>query len=883
MARQFRTLKNTYTSGEQDPSLALREDIKHYYNGADKLRNVIVRPQGGVDRRWGTRYIDSIWPMIDWINSGTPTAPNGGTAANGIDNSGSTFVTTTVNISTTNPYVVFHYDLGAATEIWKVEIRNAKLTNTTTLTSDEFFIQYSLDNIAWSNFGPAFKTLSGTSYTGRARSGTTRTPVTARYWRFARIGATDLGAAKVQISDFLVYEPYPQPDTRSNVRFIPIDYNGDTKYMLVLTDDNAAIYKDETWQTDSRQNILTDDLPEMGWCQSFDTVFSFHNDYPIRRLVREGFDDQWDYAQIDFDQQPVYQFTDTPQPGVITLQPSATSGSTTLTASAAFFTSGMATGWVFELPFYKGKEGGVCISTGFTDSTHLSVDVLKDFAGTQAVPGAIVREPAFTTTRGYPAGGIFHEGRFDLFNHPQARNVIWASRVGRPFNFDDSDTLDDFAFVYEMTGDNPPQIFAMVSGRHLQVFGHASEFYALPNDAPLTPNSIVVKHTTDSGSKQIGLRPVGVDGATLFARRGGTEIDEFVYADTEQAYQADPVSLLSSHLLNDIQQLFAKPATNTQETNQLYAVNDDGTLYCLASLRRQDVTAASLLITDGLFLQGECVGDKIYLAVERSINGTTANYLEVADNDSLTDCGKRGTITYETYTATAGQTVFNWVFTDPASASLVGVKVDGVTLTYGIDYTVTLAGNIVTLTTALTGGETVTLHQLVATLTVAHLPSTLVEIIVDGAVQNQQTTNASGVVTPDPLPYFEWEVGLRFPDVRTDEDGNSTGMGDQVWIRDMPIAADLPDGTLVGEMKRVFEVSANVITTGDLWCGANGEDPQLIPLRKLDVDLLDVVEPYTGVVRLEAILGADRFGRVEFTQRSSAKLTLLGCAKKVAV
>jgi hypothetical protein len=30
MARQFRTLKNTYTSGEQDPSLAIREDIKPY-------------------------------------------------------------------------------------------------------------------------------------------------------------------------------------------------------------------------------------------------------------------------------------------------------------------------------------------------------------------------------------------------------------------------------------------------------------------------------------------------------------------------------------------------------------------------------------------------------------------------------------------------------------------------------------------------------------------------------------------------------------------------------------------------------------------------------------------------------------------------------------
>ena len=47
----------------------------------------------------------------------------------------------------------------------------------------------------------------------------------------------------------------------------------------------------------------------------------------------------------------------------------------------------------------------------------------------------------------------------------------------------------------------------MVSGRHLQFFCHASEFYALPNDAPLTPNTVTVKHTTDSGSHALGIRP----------------------------------------------------------------------------------------------------------------------------------------------------------------------------------------------------------------------------------------------------------------------------------------------------------------------------------------------------------------------------------------
>jgi hypothetical protein len=890
MARQFRTLKNTYTSGEQDPSLALREDIKHYYNGADKLRNVIVRPQGGVDRRWGTRFLDYIWERLSSISGAyTYTAPNGGTANNARDDDGSTVLLTTTNISTTLPYVIVHVDAGTAVTVDAVLVRNLKMTTMNGAGPPSgVFVQYSTDDTNWTSYGPALLSIS-TDFISRKRSGDNRVAATARYWRLARVsGATDYGTAKFQISDFVLQQ---QNGSLSNVRMVPIDYDADNKMMMVLTSINAAIYKDDTsgsdpvWQTDMKSPYVSADLPAMTWAQSQDTVMVFHQGQQPERLIRQGADDQWGGADPVYDPAPVYQFVDTPQPGTITMDPSAVSGNgITMTASAAFFTSDMAVGWVIELPAYKGSGGGSFISTAFTDSTHLVGDVLEDFAAVvTAVPNATVREPAFTDDRGWPAGGCFHEGCQFLFNHPLAPNVIWRSRVNLPFNFDDSQTLDDYGFVYELTGDNPPRILAMLSGRHLQVFCHASEFYALPNDEPLTPTTVTVKHTTDSGSTRLGVRPVGVDGASLFIRKGGVEVDEFVFADTEQAYQADPVSLLSSHLFNDAQQIFVKPATNTQETNQVYVVNGDGTLATMATLRRQDVTAWSLLKTDGEFLQGESVGSRIYVAVERTIDGAATRFLEIADNDALTDCGVMGEITYETYTATAAQTDFNWTFTDPASASLVGVKVDGVTLTYAVDYTVTLGSNLVELTEPLAGGEIVTLHQLVGTLTAAHLPNTEVQIIVDGAVQTAQTTDASGVVTPDPLPYFTWEIGLKFPDVREDEDGNPTGFGDEVWVRDMPVAADLPDGTLKGEFMRIFELTAQVITTGDLYIGANGEAPQLIPLRQLDVDALDIVEPYTGVVRLEAIQGADRFGRAEFTQRSPAKLTLLGSAKKVAI
>jgi len=53
---KVRTIQASYVSGEFDPTLLGRIDIDDYSQGADKLRNVYVRPQGGAFRREGLEY-----------------------------------------------------------------------------------------------------------------------------------------------------------------------------------------------------------------------------------------------------------------------------------------------------------------------------------------------------------------------------------------------------------------------------------------------------------------------------------------------------------------------------------------------------------------------------------------------------------------------------------------------------------------------------------------------------------------------------------------------------------------------------------------------------------------------------------------------------------
>jgi hypothetical protein len=59
MAR-FVTVQTNFTTGELDPLLRARIDLKSYENALETAQNVFCQPQGGITRRAGTRYINSL-------------------------------------------------------------------------------------------------------------------------------------------------------------------------------------------------------------------------------------------------------------------------------------------------------------------------------------------------------------------------------------------------------------------------------------------------------------------------------------------------------------------------------------------------------------------------------------------------------------------------------------------------------------------------------------------------------------------------------------------------------------------------------------------------------------------------------------------------------
>ena len=51
------TIQTNFTTGEVDPLLKARIDINQYYNALEQARNVLIQPQGGIERRPGLQFI----------------------------------------------------------------------------------------------------------------------------------------------------------------------------------------------------------------------------------------------------------------------------------------------------------------------------------------------------------------------------------------------------------------------------------------------------------------------------------------------------------------------------------------------------------------------------------------------------------------------------------------------------------------------------------------------------------------------------------------------------------------------------------------------------------------------------------------------------------
>jgi hypothetical protein len=136
-------------------------------------------------------------------------------------------------------------------------------------------------------------------------------------------------------------------------------------------------------------------------------------------------------------------------------------------------------------------------------------------------------------------------------------------------------------------------------------------------------------------------------------------------------------------------------------------------------------------------------------------------------------------------------------------------------------------------------------------------------VITDGVVQSDETVSAGGAVTFDRASTAAYEVGLPI----------------SVYAKTMPVDIRLQTGTRTGFKKRIVEINAIVNDTQHMTLNSNP-----VPFRTFDNPLLDDPEPvFTGIKRVNGVLGYSREQAIEISQSLPLKMTLLGLEYKVAV
>ena len=629
-------LQSRFTSGELDPLLRGQSDISQYFDAGEKMRNVVSLPQGGFKRRDGLEHLDIICNLIERVESPTISVPNGGTAANANDDDEANGLTTTTDISTSDPYIVVEYDLGSLQEICFIDVVN---TNLTAGSSDEFFIQVSTDGIAWTSIGASIE-MSTAQITKRRRANGSY-----RYIRFARIGTTDLGTAKAYIGEFSVFtetasSPSPATNFLSNTRLEPFAVSQDIKYMLLFTDKNIAVYRDSVLVADIRATQFTSDrLPAMKISQSSDTGILVQEDIQPHRLFRLGTDDDWEFAPINFDFIPKFDFVQTSSTPAADITPSSEEGTITIAATAPVFSAGDVQQVI------EGNFGRARIIE-FVDASSVKAvveipffDINPILSGNWSLIGDF--EDVWSATRGYPRTVTFHEGRLWFGGSKSRPQTVWGSNIAKGFfNFDSGTLLDDEAIEFTLDTDQQNSIVNIFSQRTLQVFTIGGEF-ALRKSATeaITPTNIAILRQTQKGSEP-NIRNVEIDGGTIFLQKEGKAILEFIFDDVQNAYSINEVSILSSHLIVTPVSMALRKSTSTEDTALLCIVNSDGTLCTSTIMKGQQVRAFTLQETKGNFKTVGVDGSDIYFIVQRDIDGYVSNRLERFNSNLFVDAGK---------------------------------------------------------------------------------------------------------------------------------------------------------------------------------------------------------------------------------------------------
>ena len=816
---QANTIQTNFTSGEVSPLLKGRVDVDRYYNGAQEIQNFVVRPQGGLTRRSGTKFINA--------------AKNAAKACRLVS----------FEFSTTQAYILEFGDLYIRV------YRDGGIVESAPDVPVEIVTTYAEADLSKLYFAQSADVLfiCHPDYQPRQLSRTSHT-----VWTLSLFTALDgpyldehEGDNEVTVSSISDTATLTSTENDFVVgdvgKYVEYDSgSGQTTIGLVTAYTSATVItiqplENVILELDSAVTLQSYAAPTLAASHSvFDETYinRYINIDPIAATWHKITDYDAGASAVDRNKVTIG--------AALTLVSLAVGGTLTLSSRTitAILTS-ITDIWVatdVNRPFRLRFDSQVVWAkvTTYTSATQVVVELggpmpLKDRDGDAYKNDAKTktwRNGAWGTATGWPSCVIFHEERLWFANNDNQTQTIWASKSGDFENFEptesDSTVANDSGLSYTIASNRVNEIRWMDSGPSLLIGTAGGEWQlkASSISEPITPTNVSITPQTAYGSLEI--QPVRIGPAVLFSQRSGVALREFVYQFESDSYQASDMNIVSEHLFK-VNGTISSFAYQQAPDSIIWVVTSSGLLCSLTYIKDQSVYAWARHVVGGSFGSGNAVvesvasipsgsSDEVWIVVKRTVNGATARYVERLE---------------PLFRSTSSVTKDDAFFVDS------GLTYSGVA------------------TTTITG--------------LSHLEGESVAVLADGAVQPAKTVS-SGTITLD-TQATKIHAGLTFRSL----------------LHTLPPEGGGNAGTAQGKTKRVHELTVRLFESIEFKHGPDLSNLRTRSFRGTDDPMDDSPSLFSGDISFKLNQSYEKAADYYVVQDAAYPLTVVAVMPEMVV
>lgn len=289
----------------------------------------------------------------------------------------------------------------------------------------------------------------------------------------------------------------------------------------------------------------------------------------------------WTFSTTTWKNLPFYDFNGGYE--TITFTPTKTTGSSTINLSSAY--SKLDSTYVGGVFFGNGGSGRI---TAVNSTTQFVISVQTPFVSTDGILGslALLAEPAWSATRGYPQICSSYQNRAIFANTPILANGFWTSVINDFTDFGDLTTDDDDAISFYPNFNNINVINFVVPFRSITVHTNSgvysnplSEIYAI------TPNTFTLQ-LQDTTPAQV-LEPQSIDNQILIV--AGNDLHTMIWDGINNAYTSNIVSVANEQTIrNPVDQISYANLTRSG-SRYCFIVNANGSMAIYQTLQSESI------------------------------------------------------------------------------------------------------------------------------------------------------------------------------------------------------------------------------------------------------------------------------------------------------